>query len=65
MLFPIVYVLAGDYGTQFHAKAETIAEALKSGVYKFGFLHVKAVDDTGHDRQPVLKVRCLAARHVF
>ncbi len=46
----------GDYRTQFHAKAETIAEALSSGKYDFGFLHIKAVDDTGHDQHPVLKV---------
>lgn len=47
---------AGDYRTQFHVKAEKIAEALSAGQYDFGFLHIKAVDDTGHDQQPVLKV---------
>lgn len=46
---------AGDYGTQLHVKAEVIARALSSGQYDFGFLHVKAVDDAGHDRQPVMK----------
>lgn len=30
-------------------KAEAIAGALSSGGFNFGFLHVKAVDDTGHD----------------
>lgn len=30
-------------------KAEAIAEALSRGGFQFGFLHVKAVDDTGHD----------------
>ncbi|KAL0023909.1 hypothetical protein WJX79_009725 [Trebouxia sp. C0005] len=49
----------GDYRTQFHAKAETLSEALTSGQYDFGFLHIKAVDDTGHDQQPVLKVQYL------
>lgn len=49
---------AGDYRTQFHIKAEKIAEALTAGQYDFGFLHIKAVDDTGHDQQPVLKVCC-------
>lgn len=49
----------GDYRTQFHIKAETIAEALTAGQYDFGFLHIKAVDDAGHDQQPVLKVRYL------
>lgn len=48
----------GDYRTQFHVKAEKIAEALSAGQYEFGFLHIKAVDDTGHDQQPVLKVWC-------
>ena len=47
---------AGDYRTQFHVKAEAIAAELSSGQYDFGFLHIKAVDDTGHDQQPVLKV---------
>ena len=53
--------MAGDYRTQFHAKAETLSKALASGQYDFGFLHVKAVDDTGHDQQPVLKVSVLFA----
>ncbi len=48
--------MLGDYRTQFHAKAETLSHALTSGQYDFGFLHIKAVDDTGHDQQPVLKV---------
>ena len=47
----------GDYRTQFHSKAAAAADALSGGHYDFVFLHVKAVDDTGHDRQPVLKVR--------
>ncbi|KAK9817062.1 hypothetical protein WJX72_008993 [[Myrmecia] bisecta] len=49
----------GDYRTQFHSKAVTIAGALVGGGYDFGFLHIKAVDDTGHDRQIALKVRYL------
>ena len=51
--------VAGDYRTQFYVKAETIAAALSCKEYDFGFLHIKAVDDTGHDQQPVLKVRSL------
>ncbi|KAK9901638.1 hypothetical protein WJX75_006034 [Coccomyxa subellipsoidea] len=51
----------GDYRTQFHKKAEAISAALVDGGYRFGMLHVKAVDDTGHDRQAVLKVRYLEA----
>lgn len=49
--------VAGDYRTQFHKKAEAIASAMADGGYRFGMLHVKAVDDTGHDRQVVLKVQ--------
>ena len=51
---------AGDYRSQFHVKAEKIAEALVEDKYDFGFLHIKAVDDTGHDQQPALKVSCTA-----
>jgi 2,3-bisphosphoglycerate-independent phosphoglycerate mutase len=47
---------AGDYKTQFHAKAATMADALINGPHGFGFLHVKAVDDTGHDRAVPMKV---------
>lgn len=34
-----------------------MAGALAAGGHDFAFLHVKAVDDTGHDRDTVLKVR--------
>ncbi|KAL4448400.1 hypothetical protein ABPG75_005619 [Micractinium tetrahymenae] len=47
----------GDYRTLFHRKAEAIAEALSRGGFQFGFLHVKAVDDTGHDFLVDLKPR--------
>ena len=36
-------------------QAATIAEALAAGRCDFGFLHVKAVDDTGHDRAAASK----------
>ncbi|PSC70414.1 archaeal type cofactor-independent phosphoglycerate mutase [Micractinium conductrix] len=57
-----VYVLdvpgtTGDYRTLFHKKAEAIAEALATGGYQFAFLHVKAVDDTGHDFMVQMKPR--------
>lgn len=43
-------------------KAEAIAAALSdAGGFQFGFLHVKAVDDTGHDHLTALKVRGGAA----
>ncbi|KAK9845885.1 hypothetical protein WJX81_005130 [Elliptochloris bilobata] len=51
----------GDYRTRLDAKAAAVADALAGGQYGFAFLHVKAVDDTGHDRDTVLKVRYLEA----
>jgi len=39
-----------------------VAAALAGGRHSFAFLHVKAVDDTGHDRDAVLKVRCPGRR---
>lgn len=48
---------AGDYRTCLRSKAAALAEALSGGDYDIGFLHVKAVDDTGHDRALSLKVR--------
>lgn len=47
----------GSYDSQFNAKAERITHALTKEGYEFGFVHVKAVDDTGHDRMVTLKVR--------
>ena len=49
----------GDYRTEFHKKAEAVAAALTQGPYEFAFLHVKAVDDAGHDRAVDLKVAYL------
>jgi len=46
----------GDYRTEFHAKAAAVADELVGGEHDFVFLHVKAVDDTGHDRHPAQKV---------
>ena len=50
-------VVAGDYRTCLEAKAQAVAEALTRGDADFAFLHVKAVDDAGHDRDPTLKAR--------
>lgn len=47
---------AGDYRTEFHVKAERVAQALIEDQFDFAFLHIKAVDDTGHDKEPALKV---------
>ena len=52
-----VMLPAGDYRTCFEAKAEAVATATISGEYDFAFLHVKAVDDAGHDKAPALKVQ--------
>jgi 2,3-diphosphopglycerate-independent phosphoglycerate mutase len=49
----------GDYRTLFHRKAEAVAAALTGDTYEFAFLHVKAVDDAGHDRAVDLKVAYL------
>lgn len=40
-------------------KAEAVAAALAGGRHQFAFLHVKAVDDTGHDYLTDMKVRRL------
>jgi 2,3-bisphosphoglycerate-independent phosphoglycerate mutase len=46
----------GFYTSDFSSKAATMARCLTHGGYSFGFLHVKAVDDTGHDRMVAMKV---------
>lgn len=47
----------GSYDSLFHLKAQAIATALTDGPHEFAFLHVKAVDDTGHDRLWQMRVR--------
>jgi len=51
----------GDYHTNLTSKARTLVEHLgsKDSTYRFGFLHVKAVDDAGHDKNVNLKVKFL------
>lgn len=53
----------GDYRTDFTAKAAALASGLDpaGGDFEFGLLHVKAVDDAGHDRKVNYKVAYLAA----
>jgi hypothetical protein len=41
-----------------------VAEALGGGGFQFAFLHVKAVDDTGHDFLVKLKVRKMGSLQV-
>ncbi len=40
-------------------KAKVLAEALTTGGFEFGFLHVKAVDDAGHDGDVEMRVAYL------
>ncbi|CAO3632599.1 unnamed protein product [Cunninghamella blakesleeana] len=49
----------GDYFTDFNAKGKATVDALANKDYDFGFLHIKAVDDAGHDRNVKLKVEFL------
>eukprot|EP00271_Cylindrocystis_brebissonii_P020984 TRINITY_DN7296_c0_g1_i1.p1 TRINITY_DN7296_c0_g1~~TRINITY_DN7296_c0_g1_i1.p1 ORF type:complete len:480 (-),score=91.07 TRINITY_DN7296_c0_g1_i1:277-1716(-) len=54
----------GDYRTLLTTKARAVADALSNpegAAYDFAFLHIKAIDDAGHDKAPVLKLRCLEA----
>ena len=49
-------VAAGPTPRMHAAPAMQACEALISGGYDFALLHVKAVDDTGHDRMVAMKV---------
>lgn len=51
----------GDYRTRLSAKVGATVDAVASGQYDFVFLHVKAIDDAGHDRNLPLKVRFIEA----
>ncbi|CAI5729433.1 unnamed protein product [Peronospora destructor] len=46
----------GDYHTNLRSKAETALKVLRGSEFDFGFVHVKAVDDAGHDRDVEKKV---------
>ena len=47
----------GDYHTDLLAKGRACTDNLLNTDYTFGFLHIKAIDDAGHDRNVNLKVR--------
>ena len=47
----------GDYSTDLDAKGRVAAEMLWREDYDFGFVHIKAVDDAGHDKDLAKKVR--------
>jgi 2,3-diphosphopglycerate-independent phosphoglycerate mutase len=50
----------GDYRTNLSAKANCLVELFtKRPDYRFGFLHVKAVDDAGHDKDLQKKIEFL------
>lgn len=49
----------GFYNSDFNSKVKAITGGLIDQGYGFGFVHIKAVDDTGHDRNWPMKVRFL------
>ena len=49
----------GDYHSDFEAKGRAAVQKLTKEDYDFGFLHIKAVDETGHDRDVDLEVTLL------
>jgi 2,3-diphosphopglycerate-independent phosphoglycerate mutase len=50
----------GDYHTDLLSKGRTAVQTLIEKNYDFGFVHVKAVDDAGHDRNIDRKLEFLA-----
>eukprot|EP00775_Hariotina_reticulata_P006509 gene6509-6736_t len=46
----------GSYDSHFASKAAVATAALVNGGFDFALVHVKAVDDTGHDRMLTMKV---------
>eukprot|EP00352_Strombidinopsis_acuminata_P000283 CAMPEP_0176344172 /NCGR_PEP_ID=MMETSP0126-20121128/4502_1 /TAXON_ID=141414 ORGANISM="Strombidinopsis acuminatum, Strain SPMC142" /NCGR_SAMPLE_ID=MMETSP0126 /ASSEMBLY_ACC=CAM_ASM_000229 /LENGTH=238 /DNA_ID=CAMNT_0017690503 /DNA_START=265 /DNA_END=981 /DNA_ORIENTATION=+ len=40
----------GYYDSNLNGKADATVKAITSGKYDFGFMHIKAVDDAGHDK---------------
>jgi len=54
----------GDYRTNLASKGVTLVDSIlqeEPKSYDFGFLHLKAVDDAGHDRNVDIKLRFLEA----
>lgn len=49
----------GSYDSLFHMKTDAVCRAVTSGGFQFGFMHVKAVDDCGHDGLWQLRVKYL------
>ncbi|CEI87497.1 hypothetical protein RMCBS344292_01908 [Rhizopus microsporus] len=46
----------GDYSTDFNAKGQACIQYITSDKYDFGFCHLKAVDDAGHDKDVQKKI---------
>lgn len=49
----------GYYNSNLNNKALKAIEAITSQDYDFGFVHVKAVDDAGHDKSLKIKIEQL------
>ena len=47
----------GYYDSNLDGKARRTAEMITSDDYDFGFMHIKAVDDAGHDKRLDIKVQ--------
>lgn len=46
----------GYYNSNLNNKAEKAVEKITSGDYQYGFVHIKAVDDAGHDKNMKIKI---------
>ncbi|KAG0879602.1 hypothetical protein G6F16_000029 [Rhizopus arrhizus] len=46
----------GDYSSDFNAKAQSCIKNITSNEYDFGFCHLKAVDEAGHDKDVTKKI---------
>jgi len=51
----------GDYHTNLESKFRTALQTITDSTlgYQFGFIHIKAVDDAGHDKNVSLKLKFL------
>jgi len=53
----IVEGATGYYNSNLNGKMTKAVELITSGAYDFGFVHIKAVDDAGHDKKLDIKVQ--------
>lgn len=47
----------GYYNSNLNNKAIKAVEMITSDHYDFGFLHIKAIDDAGHDKNLDIKIQ--------